>query len=75
MDKVNYETYDTDAVYDDMDQNTSAEKVNSLLLRQVIVFFLQFKCRSMLLTERHSRRERRETKEEVGINECVKELI
>ena len=39
MDKVNYETYDTDAVYDDMDQNTSAEKVNSMLLCQVIVFF------------------------------------
>merc|ERR1719192_805069 len=30
MDKVNYETYDTDAVYDDMDQNTSAEKVNAI---------------------------------------------
>ena len=29
MDKVNYETYDTDAVYDDMDGTSAAQKVTS----------------------------------------------
>ena len=29
MDKVNYETYDTDAVYDDMDGKSTAEEVIS----------------------------------------------
>ena len=27
MDKVNYETYDTDAVYDDMDNRSTSGKV------------------------------------------------
>ena len=33
MDKVNYETYDTDAVYDDMDGTSAAQKVITTVCR------------------------------------------
>ena len=33
MDKVNYETYDTDAVYDDMDGTSPAQKVITTVCR------------------------------------------
>ena len=56
MDKVNYETYDTDAVYDDMDGTSAAPKVITTVCRRYHFEVYVNNLRSMSLMQYPSRK-------------------
>ena len=56
MDKVNYETYDTDAVYDDMDGTSAAQKVTTTVCHWYYFEVYVNDLRSMCLMQHPSRK-------------------